>query len=192
MKRPYKSYRAKMIRRSVPRSKKSRALLYFIHEAAHSAVKAVESYSFFLNYQRAIMRHGWAYAHELKEIKDERELRRRLSELRRRRFIEARRVGKRIEFKVTDRGALALHLDCLHAQQDGGLVATLLIFDIPESERRVRDQIRQLLKQAGFQRFQQSVWLRRADVYEASVGLIRYLGAEKWVTVARTADPLRR
>lgn len=151
---------------------------------------AVNLYSFFLNYQRAIVRHGWAYARELKEIHDQRDLNRRLRELKRQRFIQDRRVGHHMELSLTEQGKITLYLDRLRNQHDSGTVVTLIIFDIPETERLIRRQFRQFLKQAGFKKLQQSVWIRRADVYGTAQDVLRHLKAERWVIVLRTNDPL--
>jgi len=169
----------------------NRALLYFVHEAARATIKSVDLYSFFLNYQRAILRYGWQYARELKQIHDKRDLRRRLRELARQRFIHARRIGKHIELRLTEQGAIASHLVRLQTRREGGSVATLIIFDIPESERHIRQQFRLLLRQAGFKKLQQSVWMRQADVYAIVRDLIAYLKAEPWVIVARTTDRIK-
>ena len=188
MTQPAPRYRTRRDHRPYLRSKANRALLHFVQEVGLATIETVSLYSFFLNYQRAIARHGWAYARELKEIHNERDLRRRLQELRRQRFIQARRVGGRIALGLTDQGRIIMYLDRLRTRRDGGIVATLVIFDIPETERLVRRQFRLFLIQAGFKKFQQSVWVRQADVFEIVYEIIRQLKAGRWITALRTTD----
>ena len=173
-------------------SRVNRALLNFVQEVGRTTIEAVNMYSFFLNYQRAIVRHGSAYARELKKIQNERELKRRLQELKRQRFIEARFIGNRLELRLTDYGRVNIFLERLNKQRDGGAVFTLVFFDVPETERLVRRQFRLFLKQAGFKLLQQSVWVRQADVYKTVWDVIHYLKAERWITVIRTADDVGR
>lgn len=48
----------------------------------------------------------------------------------------------------------------------------VIIFDIPEKKRKVRDQIRNLFVLAGFYRLQDSVWVYPYD-YEDIIGLLK-------------------
>ncbi len=179
-------------RRGTLRSAISRALLEFVCEAAKTSVTAVNLYSFFLNYQRAILRHGTAYARELEAIHTQADLKRRLRELQRQRYITSRKIGKRIELRLTNQGQLATRLQALSLKKNGGMVATIIIFDVPETERAIRRELRQLLKQVKFKRLQQSAWVRSADVYAEARDLVSYLKVSRWVIVVRTTDPIGR
>jgi len=180
----------KIRRRSGPNSAKNRALLSFVKSVANKTIKAIDLYSFFLNYQRAVLRYGWPYARELKEIRDERELRRRLNELKRRQFIQTRIISKHMELKLTDRGVTVEYLDRLKKIKDGGDIATIIIFDIPETESHIRRQLRLMLKQMGFKKVQQSVWARQADVYRPMKEYVKELKAGQWINIIRTSDSL--
>ena len=188
MKQPSRPSRPKTSRWHTLRSRTNRALLHFIREASQATIETVDLYSFFLNYQRAIARQGFAYARELKQIHDAQDLKRRLRELKRQRFIEARKIGERIEFGLTDQGAITMHLDKLRSNKGAGKIATIIIFDVPESERFIRERFRLLIKRAGFKKLQQSVWMIQGDSYESVKELIQFLKAEKWVSVMRTSD----
>lgn len=59
----------------------------------------------------------------------------------------------------------------------------LVLFDIPESAKAVRENFRQMMKRCGFVLFQKSAWSSVYDVGEDMRELIRLLGVEKWVEV---------
>ena len=187
-KRPYQNKRKRTL--DMPRAKSNRALLAFVGQATRGFVGAINLYSDFLTYQRAAMKYGWAYARELKAIHEEYEIRRRLYQLQKQKYLEARKIGKRIELRLTARGRLILILDKLRQSKNIKDTATLIIFDIPESERVIRRQLRLLLKQTGYKFLQQSVWLHSGDVYNTTRELIRYLKAEQWVITFRTSDTI--
>lgn len=182
-KRPL-SRRGQPRRLDTPRSNLNRALLRFIASLGQGVVL----YSDFVNYQRAVLQHGWTYAQRLKAIRHERDLQQRLYQLRLRRYVEARRVGKNIELRLSTRGELALMLDRLHQTIPTSKIATIITFDVPESQRFIRRELRLLLKQAKFRRLQDSVWVRPGDVLVAVHQLIHYLKAERWVAAFRTTD----
>lgn len=48
----------------------------------------------------------------------------------------------------------------------------IIIFDIPETKKKVRDEIRTVFKEAGFQRLQDSVWVYPYDC-EDIIGLLK-------------------
>jgi|SRR3989344_123165 len=57
----------------------------------------------------------------------------------------------------------------------------VIIFDIPEKKRRIRDQVREILLAAGFQRLQDSVWVYPYDC-EDVIGLMKTdLGIGKYL-----------
>ncbi len=59
----------------------------------------------------------------------------------------------------------------------------LVIFDIPEKRRAVRDLLRSKLKQWDFLHLQQSVWASKKDCTKALRGFIKSVGIEDWVMV---------
>lgn len=57
----------------------------------------------------------------------------------------------------------------------------VIIFDIPEKKKRVREQVREILSAAGFQRLQNSVWVYPYDC-EDVIGLMKIdLGIGKYL-----------
>lgn len=59
----------------------------------------------------------------------------------------------------------------------------IVIFDIPEENKRVRDQFRRKLKHWGFKNWQQSVWVSKNNVTDKLRSLIEELGIGQWVAV---------
>lgn len=59
----------------------------------------------------------------------------------------------------------------------------LVIFDIPESHRKVRVTLRNKLKSWGFVLWQKSVWASRKNLTDELRKLIKDLGVQKWVLV---------
>lgn len=59
----------------------------------------------------------------------------------------------------------------------------LLIFDIPESERKKRDHLRALLRELSFKKIQQSVWACRYDHREYLAAELKEYGLENYVLI---------
>lgn len=57
----------------------------------------------------------------------------------------------------------------------------VLIFDIPEDRRRYRDLFRRHLREMGFERIQQSVWITRYDILGELKELIGLYEVEEFV-----------
>ena len=59
----------------------------------------------------------------------------------------------------------------------------LVIWDIPEKRRLVRDLLRFKLKQLGFTQWQQSVWATKTNCTKILRDFIKQIGIEDWVMV---------
>lgn len=59
----------------------------------------------------------------------------------------------------------------------------MVIFDIPENERNLRDHLRLLLKELKFKKVQQSVWVCKYDFREYITAEIKENGLQKYVQV---------
>ncbi len=59
----------------------------------------------------------------------------------------------------------------------------VVIFDIPEEKRIIRNLFRRNLKKWGFKHLQKSVWMSKRDVFNKLEAYIKDLGIEKWVVV---------
>ncbi len=68
-----------------------------------------------------------------------------------------------------------------------GAASILVIFDIPEEERRLRQRLRTLLRELGFMQVQKSVWQSEYDVLEYLVPELRQYRLEECVQVYESA-----
>jgi len=64
----------------------------------------------------------------------------------------------------------------------------VVMFDIPENKKTVRNLLRRRLVQWGFIKWQQSVWLTKMNVTDQLRKLITNLEIEKWVIVIESDD----
>lgn len=106
-----------------------------------------------------------------------------LKRLRERELIELVSDEKLI-YKLTDRGkdrALWVKMKLNNEKWDGKW--RLVIWDIPEKRRVVRDILRFKLKQLGFTRWQKSVWASKANCTDLLRKFIKQIGIEDWVMV---------
>lgn len=110
-----------------------------------------------------------------------------LKRLRERGLIESKLDQNQIILKLTamGRGAVINH-EILNKPWDGKW--RIVIFDIPESHRRVRNLFRRNLKFWEFKIFQKSVWVTKLDVKNELKKLISDLGIEKWVAIIESDD----
>lgn len=64
----------------------------------------------------------------------------------------------------------------------------IVIFDIPENKRLVRDVLRNRLKLWGFKPWQQSVWASKKNITKKLRALIKELEIEDWVLVIESTN----
>jgi len=90
-----------------------------------------------------------------------------------------------IIFQLTDQGKSFI----LESSQDVSAWDgkwRIVLFDIPEQKRVIRNLFRRNLKKWGFKPLQKSVWVSKHDVYTKLEGYIKELGIEKWVSIIET------
>lgn len=91
---------------------------------------------------------------------------------------------KTLTFRLTDSGkdkALWMKMKEVEEKWDGKW--RLVIWDIPEKRRTVRNILRNKLKQLGFQQFQKSVWGSKKDCTEILREFVKQVGVADWVMV---------
>ncbi len=140
-------------------------------------------------YGSAWLRGGQSYVAELKQLQSQQTLQRTLWQLRRAKYLTARRIGQRLLISLTTKGtATTLAHRLRQAKPNTAGFSTVVIFDIPESQSWARKQFRLLLKQGGFTKLQQSVWVSRSDTYDTVVAFIKQVKLREWVNVFRAKD----
>lgn len=98
-------------------------------------------------------------------------------------FIE----DEELTIRLTDRGKEKVILAKLFQDDeewDGKY--RLVIFDVPEKRRLVRDTLRTRLKNWGFVPWQQSVWVSKKNCTDVLRDFIKSVGIEKWVLVVES------
>lgn len=128
----------------------------------------------------------YAYGSE-REVKKS-ELAQALKRLREKGFIDSPREEKNLIFKLTQLGkeTLLTH-KVFNKPWDGKW--RIVIFDIPETHKRVRDLFRRNLKFWEFNIFQKSVWVTKLNITDVLKKMIKDLGIEKWVVIIESDDP---
>jgi DNA-binding transcriptional regulator PaaX len=99
-------------------------------------------------------------------------------------FIEKSVDKRKIILKLSSLGREYLDLD---EKWDGKI--RIVIWDVPESKRTVRDLFRRRLKDWGFVSWQRSVWVSKKNITSRLRNLIKELGIERWVAVIESDDP---
>ncbi len=96
---------------------------------------------------------------------------------------------KELILKLTDKGrskALWARMKLEDEKWDGKW--RLVTWDIPEKRRKARDLLRYQLKQLGFEKFQNSVWVSKKNCTQLLRQYIRKVGIEDWVQVLESED----
>ena len=90
--------------------------------------------------------------------------------------------------KLTNKGKNQLAIErALNSDKWDGKFR-VVIFDIPEKNRKVRDVLRRKLKEWGFKYLQKSLWVSKKDIADPMREFIKELGVEKWVNVLVCVD----
>lgn len=127
--------------------------------------------------------HHYRYHHSIPELKKS-SLSQALRRLRLEGYIEKDVKEGQVIFKLTSLGKDFLGLE----DQNWDGLYRMVIFDIPEDKRRIRDLFRRRLKGWGFKNWQRSVWVSKRNVTDKLRKLIRDLGLGDWVAVVESGD----
>jgi len=105
-----------------------------------------------------------------------------IKRLREKGFIKQDKINMgEVVLKLTDQGRDALGIEDNAEQWDGKW--RIVIWDIPEQKRIIRNLFRRNLKKWGFKHLQNSVWISKRNVYQKLMDYVKNLGIEQWVTV---------
>lgn len=118
---------------------------------------------------------GWEYP--LKKSALSKALRR----LREGGLIEQVKLKDDVIIKLTQAGKDLLGDEFDEKEWDGKW--RIVIFDIPEQKRIIRNLFRRNLKKWGFKHLQKSVWISKRNVFDKLEAYIKELGIEQWVIV---------
>lgn len=141
--------------------------------------KSIDGYCRFEDFTYHHYRYRWGIP-ELKKSALSQALRR----LRLNGYIEKNLQEGKVVYKLSELGKDALGID--NGPWDGKW--RIVMFDIPENKRVIRDSFRRKLKEWEFKRWQQSVWITRKNITEKLRKLIAQLEITQWVAVIESND----
>lgn len=127
--------------------------------------------------------HHYRYHYDVPNL-DKSSLAQALRRLRLNGYIEKDIKQGTVIYKLT-----ALGKDFLGVEEqpwDG--IYRLVLFDVPENKRSIRDLFRRKLKEWGFRNWQKSVWVSKRNATGKLRKLISELEVEKWVAVIEARD----
>ena|SRR3989344_4591614 len=104
-------------------------------------------------------------------------------QLRQKGYIETPKDGRKILLKLTDKGKQELILKKLLEDENWDGKWRIVIFDIPEKHRKLRNSLRIQLRQWQFQPWQKSVWASKKNVSEEIRKFVKDVGISDWVKV---------
>jgi hypothetical protein len=137
-----------------------------------------------------IYRHSGGMTHELEAYltyeRRQRKLRQALYKMKHAKLLEYQIIGDEMRLSLTDKGAIACLLETIRRApraKDGAL--TLISFDIPERQRKARNEFRRFLKKAGFTQFHQSLWCNEKEVIGPLSELMKKMRTDKWISLYR-------
>lgn len=160
-----KSLRSKVYKKSI-----ANAILLILE-------KAVDGYVRFEDFIYNPGFYTYGYERNLKKAS----LAQALKRLRERGLIEEIKLKNDILIKLTDEGRELISNNFEEKNWDGKW--RVVIFDIPEEKRIIRNLFRRNLKKWGFKHLQKSVWISKRNVFDKLESYIKDLGIEKWVAI---------
>lgn len=147
----------------------TKAILLVLEKAVDGYVR-VEDFAY----------HHYRYHYGVPELKKS-SLSQALKRLREGGLIEEVKLKKNVIIKLTDEGRGLVSDEFDESKWDGKY--RIVIFDIPEQKRIIRNLFRRNLKKWGFKHLQKSVWISKKDVFDKLESYIKDVGIEKWVMV---------
>ena len=99
-------------------------------------------------------------------------------------LVEPTKLDNEIAISLTDTGELAVSTN--FPEKDG--TWKLIIYDIPESKRKVRNVLRAKLEQMGFKKWQSSIWISPYKLDDRIEKELKELGQKFFVRLIRVAS----
>lgn len=118
------------------------------------------------------------------------QIKRAIYDLKRRKYITAKRQGEQLMYALTDKGTNELFLAKIQSRvkNKNRKQFCVITFDIPVAANKMRWALKRFLKLAGFQKLQQSVWYTDQDIFDDTRMYIKNLKAENWIRVIRASE----
>lgn len=159
--------------------------VYDFYKAADRALEPPEIFK--LKTMKDVMRSQPDFWRELEYKKSRRQFAQFVNYLKRKGYIKIGNLKGKSGILLTPRGrekALKVRIfakddKSARKRKDGKWI--MVIFDVPESKRRYRDELRKILYALGFQKFQKSVWVCPNDVLQRLEDAVRIYNLDYYV-----------
>jgi DNA-binding transcriptional regulator PaaX len=136
------------------------------------------------SHQSILIREGWSGLKRLRLGEEQRAIALRIAYLKRKKLIQEKKFGERVSYAATDMGRIKLIREfCKYASNHPVGTHTIVIYDIPESQRRARSLFRRFLKTNNFVLCQRSVWISDRDVAKPLSDFIKVHKLSPWIQI---------
>ncbi len=153
------------------------SLSYFLLFALEKSIETGTSISDFLVSPHAFAWTGYRtnlnYSNFYKAVR----------QLREKGYLETPKDGRKILLKLTDKGKQELILRKLLENKKWDGKWRIVIFDVPEKYRSIRNTFRSQLKMWEFIQLQKSVWIGKKDVNKEIKKFVKQLNINDWVKI---------
>ena len=109
-----------------------------------------------------------------------------LRRLRLKGYLDVKKSQNQILYKLTSSGKTEWEIRKALSEEKETDIWTVVIFDIPESHRKVRNVLRSRLKLWQFKPIQKSVWINSKPIKKHIKEFIKEIGLVKWVLIFET------
>jgi len=109
-----------------------------------------------------------------------------ISYLKKKGYIKIKNLEKKEGVLITRKGAeriLKINLKICPRKRRNDGKWIMVIFDIPEEKRLLREIFRERLQTIGYQKLQKSIWVSPFDVFEETERIIRKYGIDTYVRI---------
>lgn len=131
--------------------------------------------------------HHYRYHYGIPELKKA-SLAQALKRLREQGYIDLEEYNNNLILKLTDKGREETLLRKILKDETWDGKWRIIIFDIPEKHRKVRNVLRSKLKTWGFSQWQKSAWASKKNIADLLRQFVKQIGVDKWVLVIESTN----
>lgn len=111
-----------------------------------------------------------------------------IRQLREKGYVNKEKDGNKLIIKLTQKGKDEAILNRILKDENWDGKWRVVVFDIPEDMRKVRNVFRGRLKIWGFAPWQKSVWVSKKDLKKAVRDYVKEVGIGQWVKIFESDD----
>ena len=142
-------------------------------------------------YPSLVAHHGIEGAVEFLRMQNQKDIRRRVKKMEETDLLKTQKIGERFMIRFSDKGKEEyLRLKIMKADMLPKDRYCLVVFDVPESQKEIRQELRRLLTIAAFIPIQRSVWASPFDAAEEIARYLDFKDRRKWVRIFVTDETL--